>query len=454
MSTHHEKPVPKYRKHKQSGQAIVTLTDGYGGRRDVLLGNYGTAASRAEYMRVLAEWEAAGRRLSKPLAADLTVNELMATFWPYAEQHYRRPDGTTTNELEDYRLTLRPLKRLYGHTPAKDFGPLALKAVRQAMLSGSWLKPEEREAYLRAGKPVGLCRGVANQRIGRIRRMFKWAVENELVPPMVYHGLQAVRGLQRGRSQARETEPVRPVPMDRVEAILPFLRPTVADMVRLQLVTGMRPGELTIMRAIDIDMSGAVWLYRPESHKTAHRGHHRIIAIGPKGQEIVRKYLKPQVEAYLFSPRDVVGAQQVEKRLKRKTKVQPSQQCRKKRHPRRVPGERYDARAYYIAIARACDQTWPLPEDLAPRVKADGKKESDLEWRSRLTPEEREQVRLWRREHRWHPHQLRHTRATDLRRQFGLDAARAILGHRSPAVTEVYAELDVGQAVEIMAKLG
>ena len=30
--------VPSYRLHKQSGQAVVTLPDGLGGRRDVLLG--------------------------------------------------------------------------------------------------------------------------------------------------------------------------------------------------------------------------------------------------------------------------------------------------------------------------------------------------------------------------------------------------------------------------------
>jgi integrase len=450
-----KKTVPTYRHHKQSGQAIVTLTDGFGQRHDVLLGNYGTATSRAEYLRVIAEWESAGRTLSKPAeATDLTVNELIAAFWPYAEKHYRRSDGTTTNELEDYRFTLRPLKRLYGHTPAKDFGPLALKATRQAMITGSWLTPEEREQYTNTGKPIGVSRGVANQRTGRIRRMFKWAVENEPLPAMAYHGLQAVRGLQRDRCEARETDPVKPVSVAQVEAVLPFLRPTVADMVRLQLITGMRPGEVVIMRGIDIDMSGPVWLYRPKSHKTAHRGHHRIIAIGPQAQEIVRKYFKPNVEGYLFSPRESVEAHNVEKRLKRKSKVQPSQICRKKRRPRRQPGDRYDTRAYYIAIARACDQANPLPDHLGRRQKVDGKRESTKEWQSRLTLEEKEEIRAWRRDHRWHPHQLRHTRATALRRQFGLDAARAVLGHHSPAVTEVYAELDLGQAVEIMAKIG
>jgi hypothetical protein len=72
--------VPTYRKHKASGQAIVTLTDGLGGRRDVLLGKYGTKESRQAYARVIAEWEAGGRRLPGS-AADLTVNELLLRYW-------------------------------------------------------------------------------------------------------------------------------------------------------------------------------------------------------------------------------------------------------------------------------------------------------------------------------------------------------------------------------------
>ena len=113
---------PSYRKHS-SGQARVTLYDvGSGERKDFMLGKYGTKASRVEYDRIIAEWLSNGRRFSKAAVAnDLTVNELIARFWKHAEQHYRRPDGTTTNELNDYRLSLRPVRELYGDTPAKDF---------------------------------------------------------------------------------------------------------------------------------------------------------------------------------------------------------------------------------------------------------------------------------------------------------------------------------------------
>ncbi|HEV2946639.1 MAG TPA: hypothetical protein VGX70_04650, partial [Gemmataceae bacterium] len=77
--------VPSYRRHKQSGQAVVTLTDGQGGRRDFLLGKFGTAASRAEYARIIAEWEAGGRSLPKPVvASDLVVTELIDQFWVHA----------------------------------------------------------------------------------------------------------------------------------------------------------------------------------------------------------------------------------------------------------------------------------------------------------------------------------------------------------------------------------
>jgi integrase len=76
-----------------------------------------------------------------------------------------------------------------------------------------------------------------------------------------------------------------------------------ADMVRLQLETGMRPGELVVMRACDLDMMGSVWLYRPSTHKTLHHGHERIVAIGPKAQAIIRLYLTTNPQEYLFSPR-------------------------------------------------------------------------------------------------------------------------------------------------------
>ena len=49
-----------------------------------------------------------------------------------------------------------------------------------------------------------------NARVNRIRRIFKWAVSEEVVPPSVIEGLRAVEGLRRGCSNVREAEPVGP----------------------------------------------------------------------------------------------------------------------------------------------------------------------------------------------------------------------------------------------------
>jgi integrase len=401
--------IPSYRLHKQSGQGIVTLTDPIGRRRDILLGKHGTPESRQEYARVLAEWEASGRILTPAgtppgAIASITISEIILAFWRHAEEHYRHRDGTPTNELTDFRYSLKPLRELYGHTLAKDFGPLSLKAAREKMID------------------AGLCRGVVNQRIGRIRRMFRWAVENELVPSSVLEGLRAVRGLERGRSRARETEPVKPVQLAWVEAVLPLVRPVVAAMIRLQLHSGMRPGEVVRLRALDIDMTGKVWLYRPGSdvgaegdHKTAHRGYSRVVPLGPRCQAIIREHLKADVSAYLFSPAEAMDALRAEQRRQRKTRVQPSQQNRKKARPKRRPGCRYTVGSYAYAIRRASVRAG-VPH--------------------------------------WHPHQLRHNAATEIRRAAGLDAARAVLGHRSPQITEVYAEIDTAKAADVMERLG
>lgn len=212
--------TPNYRLHRPSGQAVVTL-DG----RDFYLGPHGTEASRAEYDRLVGEWLANHRRLPQTKAADLSIHELLVAYLRWADSYYRE-----SAEPENIRYTIRPLAALYGHTPAADFGPLALKTVRQRMIED------------------GLCRREINKRIGRIVRIFKWAVENELLPGSVVHALKAVAGLRRGRSEVRESEPVKPVPAAFVEAIRPHVLPQVWAMIELQRLTGMRPGEVVALK--------------------------------------------------------------------------------------------------------------------------------------------------------------------------------------------------------------
>ena len=257
--------IPTYRHHTPTDTARC-----WAGGRWVSLGRYNSPASRAEYARIVAEMATAAiPAAGAPAAAataDPTVNEILLGFLGYADGHYRRAGGTSTNEVAQFKQTFRLVRELYGHTPAREFGPKALKAVRQRMIE------------------VGWTRKLINQRVGRVRRAFRWAVENELVPPAALQALAAVAGLQAGRTAAREADPVLPVAGEDVRAALPFLGAVVRAMVEVQLLTGMRPGEVCRLRPRDIDTAGDVWVYRPGQHKTRHRGKGRAVAIGPRAR--------------------------------------------------------------------------------------------------------------------------------------------------------------------------
>jgi integrase len=407
--------VASYRLHKGSGQAVVTL-----GGRDVYLGRHGSEESVSEYRRLIAEWLACHRQAPPPRleaaassSSDITINELILAYWEFAKGYYVK-NSKPTGELPNIQDAVKPLARLYGSTRVSDFGPIALETVRQAMVGAN------------------LCRTVINSRVNRIRRVIKWGVRRQMVAPAVLISLQSLEPLKRGRCQVRESNPVKPVADADVEAILPLVSRQAAAMIQLQRLTGMRPCEVTIMRGCDLDISGRIWVYRPSSHKTEHHGRERLIYLGPRAQEIVKPFLKPDLVAFLFSPRDAMAERYVARRTHRGRPNTIRKTTRRLR-------DRYTTTSYARAIAYGCDQAFPPPPEL-------------------LTPEpavdQPQRLREWRRQHRWSPNRLRHSAATLLRKQYGLDAARVILGHSSPAVTEIYAELDHSKALQIMAEVG
>src|SRR5262249_34744327 len=109
--------LPKYRKHRASGQAIVTLCG-----RDHYLGPHGTKASRLEYDRHIAEWLAAGRRtlVHRDDPEGLTVVELIAAYKRHAEGYYRK-NGRMTSEVGTILIAAKVLKDLYGREPVNEF---------------------------------------------------------------------------------------------------------------------------------------------------------------------------------------------------------------------------------------------------------------------------------------------------------------------------------------------
>lgn len=407
--------VPAYRLHKPSGQARVIVAG-----KHIYLGRFGSRESRRAYARLIAE------RFAEPTAeparesADgyprLTMNELILRYWTFAETYYVK-DGLPTKELTSMKEALGHLRAVYEDLPAAEFTPKKLKAVRQHMIDAR------------------LCRGVINQRINRIKRVMKWAVSEELVPPAIYEGVRTVPGLKFGRSDARETEPVQPVPDEWVQRVLPYVSRQVAAMIQLQRLTGMRPGEVVLMRKCDIDFGDGIWVYVPSDHKNLWRGHRRQVPLGPKAQALLKPFLARGPHCYLFAPVEAEEERNTARRLQsspdRKTPVYPCELRRRKqalqgrgrRKPKRPKRERYDVDSYRRAIEYGL------------------RKANTNRGSSREIPH-------------WHPNQLRHRFATEVRRQFGVEAAQIGLGHARTNVVEVYAEKNLGLAIQIAQTVG
>jgi len=329
---------------------------------------------------------------------ELTINELILRYLNHAQGYYRK-HGKPTDEFDNIRCSLRPVKQLYGRTVAAEFNPRSLKVVRDAMIES------------------GLARNTINNRVSRIRRMFRWATEEDLISGEVYHGLGAVAGLKAGRTNARETAPVEPVPEEIVFATIDKLNPVVAAMVQVQLLTGMRPQDVRNLRTCDLDQSRDVWVYTCWTHKTEHHGHTRRVAIGPRAQLQLKPCLNPtNPEDFVFSPKDAAEARQRklrDGRLRSNTKRRRSKERLKAL--RRPPRDQYTTASYRRAIARGAERAGVAD---------------------------------------WHPHQLRHTCASKVRQRFGLDAATIVLGHRHGVTTEIYAEADFNRAIEVMREMG
>ncbi|MGL6195059.1 MAG: tyrosine-type recombinase/integrase [Thermoguttaceae bacterium] len=376
--------IPNYRLHKASGQAFVELE----GRR-FYLGKYGSKASREEYELKISEYLANGRKLP-PIRKKtrMSCHELAIHALEWANGYYMK-NGVQTPTFNHFRNAISLFVANYGNESVDDFVPLSL-----VFLQNKWIDK-------------GLARQTVNRYVGIIKQTFRFGTKFGWVDANTYLSLHGVDNLKAGRTQAHEYRKIGAVDAQTVEKTLPFLPPIVADMVRVQLLCGMRPQEVRNMRSIDIDRSKDIWKYVPSTHKTEHTGKVRFIPIGPKAQAILTSYLfekEDMADAFLFSPQDTVMLQRFEKRQNRKIinkkgPVRSSQLKRSNPNPKKI-NDSYSKDAYTRAFTRACKKAG---------VPA------------------------------WTPNQLRHTAGTEIRSRYSLDAAQAYLGHANAKTTEIYA---------------
>ena len=281
--------LPAYLLHKPTGQARCRIAG-----KDHYLGPYGSESSRIKYGQLVAKL--AGGVSVDPIAAPKrgspttidseadpgpTVGELCLVFLRHAETHYVK-NGQQTSEVHILKSVMRPLNELYGMLPAKDFGPLALKAVRVKMVELGW------------------TRGTVNAGMSRIRRVFKHAIANELIDASILQRLQCVAPLLAGRTEAHDNAPRTAVEPADIEAVRLLVGPLVRDLIDVQRLTGARSGELLQLTTGAIRREGAVWTAELTDHKTRHHGQSRTLHFGPQSQLILRKYLSADPAEPMF----------------------------------------------------------------------------------------------------------------------------------------------------------
>ncbi len=398
--------IPKYQLHRGSGQAKVRLNG-----RDFYLGSYGTPESRRLYDELVEKWLQNGRTIpggrgggsSAPDSEsgsgfnEITVVELCAQYFQHCKGYYGDGGGRLTGSVDNAKQMIKRVKEIAGTLPVSQFGPKRLKAFQSLCI-------KER-----------LSRRYVNKLSDTLRLMFGWGVAEEIVPVETWQALKAAPNIRKGKTAARETSPVMPIDDAAVDATLSRLPPVPRDMVRLQRLTGARPGEICSIRPCDVDRGGEVWFYVPAAHKNSHRDLPRVIAIGPQGQAVLTAYLDRPEDSFCFSPAESERLRLLDLRRNRKSKVQPSQVSRRRKRPQHNPGARYTSMAYSNAVRKAA---------IAAGVEV------------------------------WTPNRLRHSAATQIEGQFTLDDAQAVLGHSSPKMTRRYSDAQRRLAAQVMKEIG
>lgn len=382
-----------------------------------------------KYLRLVVQFEQEYQARSlgmEPLPAehDLTIAEAVLWYLKWLEvtphpEGALRADGTKNGFFKKAKWCTRPLVELYGDTLAARFSAKDLRTLRKAMLGNNWrTKP---------GKPWGI--NYVNEACYHVQKLFGWLESEEHIPPGKAQHLGTIGRLTAPRRSEPET-----VPDVELELVIANASPIVAAMLRLQRLTACRPGELCVMRPIDLDKSLPVWVYRPGSHKTAWKGKDRAIPLGTVAQEVLRPLLEGREQTnYVFSPRESAEWWRTHRTQKppeelRTTPIYPSEVRRreKAKRQRRKAGDRrrFSARFTADTYAQAVERAQAKARASHPDTPI-GK---------------------------WTPYAVRHTRITEVQNEMGWEDAQAVAGHDHLNTTKLYSHQRLARALRIAAE--
>jgi len=398
------------RQYHISGQSVVRI-----GGRDFYLGPHDSAESIGRYAVLIKIYQANGLTLPDdfdPASLDVQAAMLLGQLSPQAaatdqtkqpklvrhvtaayRNHIATKYAESPAELHRLNGICDEIDKHDGDAEAVNYGPLALQRQRQR--------------WIDSGKARVYCNRLTNA----VKRIWKYAVSQELVTSSCWEALRSVEALQAGQTTAQETEPVLPANIDHVRKTAAHLSPVVKSMLRVQIATGMRPSEVCKMRPCEIDRTGEVWVYRPKKHKTAKRGKIKAVPLIGDARAAITDYLNRDPQAFCFSPRESVAWKRAIGAANRTTPLSCGNRAgtNRKAEPAKQPGECFTHHSYRQAIQRAA--------------------------RAAKVP-------------KWNPYQLRHLAATVIREALGVEHAQAALGHSHADMTQHYAKLSLAKAIE------
>lgn len=323
-------------------------------------------------------WEEHTRQNVRNAPRGVSVADLCAAWDAHCREYYKG-SSTSMNAIIDVRM----FRDLFGNAAVSELTHADMLQLRDALVRS------------------GVSRTTVNIRLWRVKFMLAWALDEAIIPASVKAELTQVRGVKRGRTTAPERKPVRPVDDATIERTVAKMMPNTADMVRVHRLTGMRPCEMCALRWSLVDRSRTPWVYRvpPEANKNEWRGElgmPRVVCIGPRARAILERHADG--DDFPFSPARAFGEYVEAQRAARKTPLYGKRKDAP--HVPRVLGDRWTTSAYTKTIAAACRRAGVDP---------------------------------------WGANRLRHAFGTEVRRAYGLDAAKAVLGHTDGGcITDVY----------------
>lgn len=384
--------LPSYRRHP-NGSAFYE----YQGKR-TYLGPYDEPRSRQRYARVVAQIAAGGPGAVAVRSDIPTIAELILEYLDYATSYY-----AANKEFKGMTAALKHLYNFAGDIDGREFGSAKLMDFQQYMLTLTYQRKRGKELVSRP-----YSRSQINKQVGRIKRFIRWCSQRELVPSEQYSKLICVEPLSKGRCRAPEAPDVEPVAREIVEQTLPYLTQTASAMVRVQMLCGMRPQDVCGMRWEDITTEGTIWIYRVLAHKNSWRGQELHKAIPRAVQAILQPFAG---SGFVFSP---IRSEEL-----RLAGLRKRRRPTKRRDRKRPLRDRYDTDSYRRAIDYGIKK--------AARAGI-------------VIPH-------------WHPNQLRHTIATEIRQAIGEEASQVWLGHASIDTTGIYTKKQISELVSVAQEL-